>query len=386
MTATTTDPTGSEETKWETGLVRKVRASGRASGTKKKKTCGEVTRKCSLPPAPPTAGQPKAGGLTTCWGRRRGGSPRKAHESATTLKQSPPAGDLGRGAPAPTAPHPGAPEKGAVEELERSKQDAACARGAEPRAWDPNCRLRRHPRSLQAPGRAAPGLARARRSASKEPRRRAPRGGAKAPRAGPGPSPPASPPAAPSRLPLRSRRSGKRFQWSGSTPGTAPARTRVPRLTLPAPATRNSNPPHLRRLRQRWTQETPGSSTPALLEPPLRLTPLVSRQNGARGRALTSRPFPSPFPFLHSLPADGGMALAPANGRTPSARAAQSMPGTRGFKPITHYHSQKSRKKPGLLLATTNPDSYFAGLGQWPLASLEGPGPSPGACAPDASQ
>lgn len=37
MTATTTDPTGSEETKWETGLVRKVRASGRASGTKKKK-------------------------------------------------------------------------------------------------------------------------------------------------------------------------------------------------------------------------------------------------------------------------------------------------------------------------------------------------------------
>lgn len=213
-----------------------------------------------------------------------------------------------------------------------------------------------------------------------------PAGGAKAPRAGPWPSPPASPPAAPSRLPPRSRRSGKRFQWSGSTPGTAPARTRVPRLTLPAPATRNSNPPYLRRLRQRWTQETPGSSTPALLDPPLRLTPLVSRQNGARGRALTSRPFPSPFPFLHSLPADGGMALAPANGRTPSARAAQSMPGTRGFKPITHYHSQKSRKKPGLLLATTNPDSYFAGLGQWPLASLEGPGPSPGACAPDASQ
>lgn len=177
-TATTIDPTGSEETKWGTGLVRKVRASGRASGTKKKKkTSGEVTRKCSLPPAPPTAGQPKAGGLTTCWGRRRGGSPRKAHESATTPKPSPPAGDLGRGAPAPTAPHPGAPEKGAVEELERSDQDAACARGAEPRAWDPNCRLRRHPRSLQAPGRVAPGLARARRSASKEPRLRAPRGG-----------------------------------------------------------------------------------------------------------------------------------------------------------------------------------------------------------------
>lgn len=112
----------------------------------------------------------------------------------------------------------------------------------------------------------------------------------------------------------------------------------------------------------------------------------VSRQNGARGRALTSRPFPSPFPFLHSLPADGGMAQAPANGRTPSARATQSMPGTRGFKPIKHYHSQKSRKKPGLLLATTNPDSFFAGLGQLPLAGLEGSGPSPGACAPGASQ
>lgn len=67
-----------------------------------------------------------------------------------------------------------------------------------------------------------------------------------------------------------------------------------------------------------------------------------------------------------------------ANGCTASARAAQSMPGTRGFKPITHYHSQKSRKKPGLLLATTNPDSYFTGLGQLPLAGLEGPDPSPG--------
>lgn len=236
------------------------------------------------------------------------------------------------------------------------------------------------PRAEPLRGSPAPGAPLPRTSAPGSPR------GAKAPRAGSGPSPPASPPAAPSRLLPRSRRSGKRFQWSGSTPGTAPARTRVPRLTLPAPATRNSNPPHLRRLRQRWTQETPGSSTPALLDPPLRLTPLVSRQNGARGRALTSRPFPSPFPFLHSLPADGGMAQAPANGRTPSARATQSMPGTRGFKPIKHYHSQKSRKKPGLLLATTNPDSYFAGLGQLPLAGLEGPGPSPGACAPGASQ
>lgn len=150
------------------------------------------------------------------------------------------------------------------------------------------------------------------------------------------PLPPGS--TSPSRLP-GSRRSGKGFKWSlVHPPGTAPTRTRVPSLTLPASATPNPSPspPYLRRLRQRWTQETPGSSTPALLDPPLRLTPLVSRQNGARGRALTSRPFPSQFPFHHSLPAAGGMALAPANGRTLSATAVQSLTGTRGFKPITH--------------------------------------------------
>lgn len=98
---------------------------------------------------------------------------------------------------------------------------------------------------------------------------------------------------------------GKVSSGPWSTPGTAPARTRVRSLTLPASATPtpSPSPPHLRRLRQHWTQETPGSSTPALLSPPLRLTPLVSRQNGARGRALTSRPFPSQFPFHHSLPA-----------------------------------------------------------------------------------
>lgn len=105
--------------------------------------------------------------MTTCWGRRRGLSPRKALESATTPSPSPPAGDLGRGlAPVPTASIREPGRKGAVEELVRSEEGAACAR-REARAWDPNCRLRRHPRSLQAPGRAAPGLARARRSASR---------------------------------------------------------------------------------------------------------------------------------------------------------------------------------------------------------------------------
>lgn len=158
---------------------------------------------------------------------------------------------------------------------------------------------------------------------------------AKLPRAGRvRPLPPGS--TSPSRLPLSPDALGKASSDPWSTPGTAPTRTRVPSLTLPASATPNPSPPHLRRLRQRWTQETPGSSTPALLDPPLRLTPLVSRQNGARGRALTSRPFPSQFPFHHSLPAGGGMALAPANGRTLSATAVQSLTDTRGFKPITH--------------------------------------------------
>lgn len=130
--------------------------------------------------------------------------------------------------------------------------------------------------------------------------------GSSASASGPPPSPPAARPTAPSRLPPRSRRSGQRLPMVRVHPrhrSPPHRRTRVPGLTPPAPATPCSGPPHLGRLRQRWTQETPGSSTPALLDPPLRLTPLVSRQNGARGRALTSRPFPSPFPFLHSLPA-----------------------------------------------------------------------------------
>lgn len=219
----------------------------------------------------------------------------------------------------------------------RSEEGAACARD-EPRPWDPNCHLRRHPRSLQAPGRAAPGLTRARRSESRNVRTGLSSPESKGAASGPSPSRPAwlHVSASAARVPDAPGKAAS--NGPRSTPATAPTRTRVPSLTLPASATPNPSPslPHLRRLRQRWTQETPGSSSPALLDPPLRLTPLVSRQNGARGRALTSRPFPSQFPFHHSLPAGGGMALAPANGRTLTATAVQSPTGTRGFKPITH--------------------------------------------------
>lgn len=151
---------------------------------------------------------------------------------------------------------------------------------------------------------AAPGLTRARRSESRNVRTGLPSPESKAAASGPE--------SVPSRLAPRLRLGypspdapGKASSGPWSTPGTAPTRTRVRSLTLPASSTPtlSPSPPHLRRLRQRWTQETPGSSTPALLDPPLRLTPLVSRQNGARGRALTSRPFPSQFPFHHSLPA-----------------------------------------------------------------------------------
>ena len=46
---------------------------------------------------------------------------------------------------------------------------------------------------------------------------------------------------------------------------------------------------------------------------------------------------------LHSVSRDP----APANDRIPPVAPAQSPTGARGFKPITHYHLQKSRKKPG---------------------------------------
>lgn len=196
-----------------------------------------------------------------------------------------------------------------------------CARG-QPRPWDPNChhlrRRRRHPRSLQArpPGRAASGLlTRARafrireRASPPSPFSREQRRRERAE-------------AVPSRLPLRLRLAspspGRRLPGvpgPPSTPGTAPTRTRVPSLTLSASASPNHSPspPHLRRLRQRWTQETPGSSTPALLDPLLRLTPLVfSTKWRPRSRAhVAAFPLPVPIsPFAARF--GGGMALAPS--------------------------------------------------------------------------
>lgn len=86
----------------------------------------------------------------------------------------------------------------------------------------------------------------------------------------------------------------------GSFPPPSPPPT--PRLSLGPPAP-ELPPPHpltlVRRFRRRWTQGKKllgPPTTPALVDPPLRLTPLVARQNGARGRALTSRPFPLPVP------------------------------------------------------------------------------------------
>lgn len=151
----------------------------------------------------------------------------------------------------------------------------------------------------------------------------------------------------PSRLPLTQRSAGKRSQWPRDHPRSFPHRhplsvadiARRPQHPTPAHLTSGGSDGdgHRKLLGARLRF----SSTP------LRLTPLVSLQNGAGGRALTSRPFPSPFPFHHSLPARGGRAPAPANDRTPPVAPAQSSTGARGFKPITHYHLQKSRKKPG---------------------------------------
>lgn len=151
----------------------------------------------------------------------------------------------------------------------------------------------------------------------------------------------------PSGLPLTPRSPGKRSQWPRDHPRSFPHRhprsvadtARRPRH--PTPAHHTSSGSGGAGHRNSWV---PDSGSP---RPPFRLTPLVSLQNGAGGRALTSRPFPSPFPFHHLLPARGGTDPAPANDRSPPVAPAQSPTGARGFKPITHYHLQKSRKKPG---------------------------------------
>lgn len=81
--------------------------SAQAREWNKKNLWQEVTRKCSLPPAPPTANHQKAGGLTTCWGAK------EESESPESATRPPPAEDLGRGRPCPSPPDPRAPgEKG----------------------------------------------------------------------------------------------------------------------------------------------------------------------------------------------------------------------------------------------------------------------------------
>lgn len=120
----------------------------------------------------------------------------------------------------------------------RSGEGAARARGA-PRPWDPNCHLRRHPRSLQAPGRA-PGLTRARRSASRDLRAGLPSPGSGAAASGAEPVSSRLAPRLRSRLPLRPRRSRRRSQWSRvhprclSPPG--------PRPEVDTPSLRHSQP------------------------------------------------------------------------------------------------------------------------------------------------
>lgn len=307
------------------------------------KTCGkEVIRKCPLLPAPPSRRDPRHPGCDNVLGAGGGGQRLHVHETELGACRSPPNAlplprGLGLGGPMPTAPVREPGEKRAVEEPVGSEEGAARAkRGPAVRfaaaalgvsragagaaaSLTPLCALRfvepshglvpSKPKDLASP------------KVSPRPLRHLPV------------------PTAPRPAQLR-----ETLPMAPGPPGFFP--DRHPHSVADT-ARASQLPAHLRRFRRRWTQETPGSPTPALVDPPLRLTPLVSLQNGAGGRALTSRPFPSPFSAHHSLPARRGLGPAPTIQRRPPAAAAQSRRGGRGFKPIARQHSQKPRKKPG---------------------------------------
>lgn len=263
--------------------------------------------------------------------------PGKRYESAATPNPSP-----ARRGPRPRAPVPTAPirepgRKGAVEELVRSAEGAACARG-EPRPWDPNCHLRRHPRSLQAPGRSRSGAHPRTALRIQERAHRSPLSGeqGRRERARVRPLPPGS--TSPSRLP-ESRRSGKGFQWSlvhpryRSHPDPRPELD-TPSLLHPHPQPQPASPqaaPAALDTGNSWVLYSGSPRPPSSVN-----SACFSTKWRPRSRAhVAAFPLPVPIsPFAARL--GGGMALAPANGRTMSATAVQSPTGTRGFKPITH--------------------------------------------------
>lgn len=323
------------------------RAAGPASGTKPAaRSNKEVLAAPARPPLPP-AGPRKHPRLTTCRGRGTGGAPR-TRDAPQPRPPSPQ--ELGLGGHRPAARPRRKGQLGAA----RGVPGGGSPREARPSRRDEHPRRPRGEEGVVSRPRAGgpPGLTprSALRVVGPRPRPlRADEGPGSSASRGSGervrPRPPRHFP-----VPTAPHSAGLRQTLPpgpvGTTPGASAAGTprsaadtaRRPRPPAPLTSSGSGDAGH---------RKTPGSPTPALLDPPLRLTPLVSRQNGAGGRALTSRPFPSPFSFHHSLPARGGTVPAAANECSPAGAPTQSPSGARGFQPIPHYPWPKSRKKPG---------------------------------------
>lgn len=223
-----------------------------------------------LAPARPShPGTPETwGALTTCWGRQRGRvaapSTRRRTGNVQKLQTRCPSPEaLGLGSRCPLQPS-GSRDR-VVEEL---VQVSGGCNPREARPSDTNCRHCR-PLSLQARDRDHPGSPPSSALRSLEPSGwplifRARSSESRAEKSPPSPASSQFPvPAASHSLKLR--------ETLPVAPGP-PLFLFPPALAFPschrhATVAPDASPPHLRRLRQRWTQETPGSPTPALLDP-----------------------------------------------------------------------------------------------------------------------
>lgn len=225
-------------------------------------------RKCSLAPAPPTGRHPKHRGfdnvLGASGGRLAAPGPRKRNWGLQLLKQGPLAPGARPRGPKPTALIRHLGEKGAVEELVGSEGATRAKRGPAARIAATAVLSAFSPGPGATPGLISRSAVRfvepSPRFFSLEPRLREPRGEPTLSRRA----------SSSSRLLLTPRSSGRSSQWSRDHPRSllhGHLRFVADTDSRPQPPTPNPSPPHLRRLRQRWTRETLGSSTPALFKP-----------------------------------------------------------------------------------------------------------------------